>query len=409
MTHEIGTPHMIKRIAIDKLQPGMYIHDLNCGWMEHNFLRSRFAVKTEADARKVRALGVHEIYIDTARGLDLPEALTREAVETEVDEKIEAIVAESAPVLSAHEVASEVERARALQREANLIVRDMMGDIRLGKQIELEQVEPLVERIVDSIFCQQDALLPLVRLKDHDNYTFQHSVSVCTLMTAFARTLQLPREIIHQIAIGALLHDVGKASVPDGILNKPAKLTDAEFAKMKSHVVQSKIILQATPGISQIALDVAAEHHERFDGTGYPNKLAGEQISLYGRMGAIVDVYDAITSNRVYHKGMPPTEALRKLLEWSKFHFEPRLVHAFIRAVGIYPTGSLVRLESKRLAVVQAQHADKPMQPTVKVIFHTAGHYLQPEDIDLRRAQDRIAGYEDFATWNIDPARWLPQ
>lgn len=409
MTHEIGTPHMIKRIAIDKLQPGMYIHDLNCGWMEHNFLRSRFAVKTEADARKVRALGVHEIYIDTARGLDLPEALTREAVETEVDEKIEAIVAERAPVLSAREVASEVERARALQREANLIVRDMMGDIRLGKQIELEQVEPLVERIVDSIFCQQDALLPLVRLKDHDNYTFQHSVSVCTLMTAFARTLQLPREIIHQIAIGALLHDVGKASVPDAILNKPAKLTDAEFAKMKSHVVQSKIILQATPGISQIALDVAAEHHERFDGTGYPNKLAGEQISLYGRMGAIVDVYDAITSNRVYHKGMPPTEALRKLLEWSKFHFEPRLVHAFIRAVGIYPTGSLVRLESKRLAVVQAQHADKPTLPTVKVVFHTAGHYLPPQDVDLRHSQDRIADYEDFATWNIDPARWLPQ
>ena len=167
MTHEIGTPHMIKRIAIDKLQPGMYIHDLNCGWMEHNFLRSRFAVKTEADARKVRALGVHEIYIDTARGLDLPEALTREAVETEVDEKIEAIVAERAPVLSAREVASEVERARALQREANLIVRDMMGDIRLGKQIELEQVEPLVERIVDSIFTQQDALLPLARLKQH--------------------------------------------------------------------------------------------------------------------------------------------------------------------------------------------------------------------------------------------------
>ena len=228
-------------------------------------------------------------------------------------------------------------------------------------------------------------------------------------MTDCAPTHEVPREKNREIAIGALLHDVGKARVPDEILNKPGKLTDAEFDRMKSHVVQSKIILQATPGISPIALDVAAQHHERFDGSGYPNKLAGQGISLYGRMGAIVDVYDAITSDRVYHKGMAPTEALRKLLDWSANHFEPRLVKAFIRSVGIYPTGALVRLESKRLAVVQAQHADNPMQPTVKVIFHTAGHYLRPEDVDLRRSQDRIVGHEDFAAWNIGALRWLPQ
>lgn len=226
-------------------------------------------------------------------------------------------------------------------------------------------------------------------------------------MTSFARALDLPREIIREIAIGALLHDVGKAKVSDDILNKPAKLTDAEFTKMKSHVVQSKLMLLGTPGISAIALDVAAQHHERFDGTGYPNKLKGDQISLYGQMGAIVDVYDAITSNRVYHKGMAPTEALRKLLEWSKFHFKLDMVQAFIRAIGIYPSGSLVRLESGRLAVVQEQHADKLMQPTVKVMFHTKGHYLTPEMVDLRRSQDRIAAHESFEAWKIDPAQWL--
>ena len=113
-------------------------------------------------------------------------------------------------------------------------------------------------------------------------------------------------------------------------------------------------------------------------------------------------------SNRVYHKGMMPTDAMRKLLEWSKFHFKPELVAAFIRAVGIYPTGSLVRLESRRLAVVQAQNAEQMMQPVVKVVFHTRGYYLPPETVDLRRSQDRIVGHEDFATWNIDPLRWLP-
>ncbi len=395
---------MIKLIPVGRLRPGMYIHDLNCGWLQHDFVRNRFVLEDEDDVRKVRAIGVREVYVDTARGLD-PDALP-------VSEPAPAAApaaAEAPAVRTASKAANAFERARALHREATQIVRDMLADIRLGKQIEIEKVEPLVERIVDSIFTQQDALLPLARLKQHDRYTFQHSVSVCALMTAFARTLAVPAEIIREIAIGALLHDVGKARVPDEILNKPGKLTDAEFERMKSHVVQSKIILQATPGISPIALKVAAQHHERFDGSGYPNRLSGEGISLYGRMAAIVDVYDAITSDRVYHKGMAPTEALRKLLDWSANHFEPRLVQAFIRSVGIYPTGALVRLESRRLAVVQAQHADKPTQPTVKVIFHTAGHYLQPEDIDLRRSQDRIAGYEDFAAWNIDPARWLPQ
>ena len=408
---------MIKLISLDRLQAGMYVHDLNCGWLQHGFVRNRFLVASADDVRKIREIGVAEIYVDTRRGLDpdtlpVPEAEPAEPsaeAEAAPESPSEPPPTEPPAVHTSAKAASGFERACALHREANQIVRDMLVDIRLGKQIEMEKIEPLVGRIVDSIFTDQDALLPLARLKQHDSYTFQHSVSVCALMTAFARTLEVSREVIREIAVGALLHDVGKARVPDEILNKPGKLTDAEFDRMKSHVVQSKIILQATPGISQIALDVAAQHHERFDGTGYPNKLRSEQISLYGRMGAIVDVYDAITSNRVYHKGMAPTEALRKLLEWSANHFEPRLVKAFIRSVGIYPTGALVRLESKRLAVVQAQHAEKPMQPTVKVIFHTAGHYLRPEDIDLRRSQDRIVSHEDFADWSIDALRWLPQ
>ena len=401
---------MIKLIPVTRLQAGMYVHDLNCGWLQHGFVRNRFLVASADDVRKVREIGVTEIYVDTGRGLDpdaLPAPDAPESAPEPGPQHTAPAPAEAPAVHTPAKAASSFERARALHREANQIVRDMLGDIRLGKQIEMEKVEPLVGRIVDSIFTQQDALLPLARLKQHDNYTFQHSVSVCALMTAFARTLGVSRETIHEIAVGALLHDVGKARVPDEILNKPGKLTDAEFERMKSHVVQSKLILMATPGISPIPLEVAAQHHERFDGSGYPNRLAGDAISLYGRMAAIVDVYDAITSERVYHKGMPPTEALRKLLEWSSNHFEPRLVQAFIRSVGIYPTGALVRLESKRLAVVQAQHADKPTLPRVKVIFHTAGHYLQPEDLDLRRSQDRIVGHEDFAAWNIDPARWL--
>ncbi|MDR2261762.1 MAG: HD-GYP domain-containing protein [Azoarcus sp.] len=399
---------MIKLIPVSLLRVGMYVHDLNCGWIEHNFLRNRFLVDNEKTLEKIIALGTREIYIDVARGADVEDAPTLEEARQAVDTQIEELARHHASPRQWQPATLNVERQRAhkLHAEANRIVHGMMHDVRLGRQIEIEHIEPVVERIVASIFRQQDALLPLAQLKNHDEYTFQHSVSVCALMSTFARALELPREIIREIAIGALLHDAGKAVVPDAILNKPGKLTDEEFIQMKSHVVQSKIILEATPGISPIALAVAAQHHERYDGSGYPNKLQGEEISRYGQMSAIVDVYDAITSNRCYHKGIPPTEALRKILEWSKFHFNPELTQIFIRSLGIYPTGSLVRLESGRLAVVEAQHPDNLMQPKVKVIFHTSGHYLPAQNIDLRHSQDRIVGYEDFEHWKIDPAQW---
>ncbi len=405
-----GDNRGVKKIKVEQLQTGMFVHDLNCGWMEHPFLNSQFPVKSGAEIAKIRSLGIHELYIDTERGADVADAIPQAEVREAIGAQLQAIAREAEKPIPRVSREREFQRARQLQSEANLIVQDMVRDIRLGKQIEMEKVEPLVENMVDSIFSSPDALLPLAHLKDHDNYTFQHSVSVCALMIAFARGLKLDRPIIKEIAMGALLHDVGKAKVPDEILNKPAKLTEAEFGKMKSHVVQSIIILQHTPGITQIMLDVAGQHHERHDGSGYPNGLKGDEISLYGKMGAIVDVYDALTSERVYKKGMPPTEALGKLLEWSSHHFDPEMVKLYIKTVGIYPTGSLVRLESGRLGIVLEQHAEKLMQPHILVVYNSKGqHYLKPEHLDLAApgCQDRVVGHEAFDAWAIDPEKWL--
>jgi len=400
---------MIKKIPVDALIPGMYVSDLNCGWMDHPFLTNAFLVDDEARVAKIRDMGIHEVYIDTGRGLDLPDAPTREEVESSLQARMEAIATAAPKPLARVNLAEEAPRARRLHTEANRIVKNLLTDIRLGAQIELDKVEPMVEAMVDSVFSNPNALLPLAGLKQHDNYTFEHSVSVCALMVAFSRGLALSRELIREIALGALLHDVGKARVPEAILNKPARLTEAEFAKMKNHVVQSIVLLQHTPGVSETALMVAGQHHERHDGTGYPNQLKGEGISLYGQMAAIVDVYDAISSDRVYHKGLAPSDALKKLLEWSEHHFEPKLVHSFIRAIGIYPSGSLVRLASGRLAVVREQNERDLLHPVVQVIFHIGSQcYLPPETIDLARSQDRVVAHEDFAKWKIDPKPWLP-
>ena len=395
---------MIKTIPVSRLRVGMYVHDLKRDWIEHNFLRSRFLIDSEKTLQKLLALGDGEICIDTSRGEDVEEPQDPSAP-AKPPAPPKNLTLEPQPI----RLSEERQHAKKLHAEANRIVHGILNDARMGKQISLEQVEPVVERIVDSIFRKQDALLPLAQLKNHDDYTFQHSVSVCALMTSFARALELPRETIREIAIGALLHDVGKATIPYSILNKPGKLTDAEFEQIKTHVVQSKIILEDTPGISPVALSVAAQHHERYDGSGYPNKLKGNAINRYGQMSAIVDVYDAITSNRCYHVGMQPTEALRKILEWSESHFNPELTQGFIRSLGIYPTGSLVRLESGRLAVVDEQYPGKLTEPRVKVIYHTRGYYLKPELVDLRHSQDRIVGCEDFGHWKIDPAQWMQQ
>lgn len=400
---------MIKQIRADQLQPGMYIHDLNCGWLDHPFISNAFAVRDQATVDKIINLGIRELYIDTLKGADVWAAPTQQEVNADLERRLREIAEKRAakPVVS--ELREETARARRLHGEANKVVRQVMDDIRMGQAIQVERFKPLIENTVDSIFRNQDALLPLVRLKSHDDYTFEHSVSVCALLVAFGRALQLPKEVIKEVALGGLLHDVGKACVPEEILNKPAKLSEAEFSRMQQHVVLGVGLLEKTGGISDTAMRVVGEHHERFDGTGYPGRLIGEAISPYGQMAAIVDVYDAISSERVYHKGMPPPQALKKLLEWSSHHFNPQLVKTFIRAIGIYPTGTLVQLESKRLGVVIEQNDGNLLEPMVRVFYHAGQqHYIPPEIIDLAKVQDRIASFENYEKWKIDPYHWLP-
>lgn len=407
----MGIDNHIKKIRVDQLRPGMYVHDLNCSWMDHPFVANRFEVRDYKRIDEIRALGVHELYIDIRKGLAIEPATTL-AMEREASvHDLEALVDHGVELPSRVPLAEEIERARQLRKQATAMVRGLMTDLRMGKQIEMERVSPLVVDLADSVLRNPDALLPLVRLKSHDTYTFEHSVATCALMVSFARAMGLERTTIQEIATGALLHDVGKTMVDERIINKPGKLNDAEFDAIKHHVAHGIRILRDTSGISSLAIAVAGEHHERYDGSGYPDRLQGGQISQFGRMGAIVDVYDALTSNRAYRQAMSPTATLGRLLEWSKDQFDPALVQAFIRTLGIYPTGSLVKLASGRLAVVVEQHAEKSTRPRVKVIFHAGQQcYLPPEELDLAQAhcQDQIVGHENFSDWRIDPARWLP-
>jgi HD-GYP domain-containing protein (c-di-GMP phosphodiesterase class II) len=190
-------------------------------------------------------------------------------------------------------------------------------------------------------------------------------------------------------------------------LNKPGKLEESEFNVMKTHVVHTAKLLNDVNGVSEITFNAAAQHHERYDGTGYPHGLKGDAISRHGQMLAIVDVYDAITSIRAYHKGMPPTETLRKMYSWSGTHFNPTLVQAFIKGIGIYPAGSLVRMESDRLGIVREVSPDNLLQPIVQLIYNCKDMcHIEPVTVDLSTSNDKIKSHESFDLWGIPQAKW---
>ncbi len=403
---------MLKKIDASQLTLGMYIHDLSCDWMTHPFVRNRFVLSKDEEIQKIRDAGIHDVVIDSSRGLDVQDALT--LAEAQANTEAELAVLAAAPVREVRtSIGEEIQRARLIRSQAAGLVRNVMQDARLGKAVELDQVSPMVEHITESILRNPGALMSLLRIKNADDYTFLHSVSVCTLLVAFARSRGMDSETTYQAGLGGLLHDTGKAMVPDHILNKPGRLTEAEFEIIRKHPRDGYEFLLKTPGIGPIPLDITLHHHERRDGSGYPDKQGEDQIGELAQMAAIVDVYDAITADRVYHKGMSAAEALRKIYEWSKFHFHPGYVQEFMRCVGIYPVGTMVMLQSGRLGVVSEAHPTNLLSPKVNVFFSSKNNgYIRPETVDLSRpvgfgGGDKIVSHESPSKWKLDPMKFL--
>jgi HD-GYP domain-containing protein (c-di-GMP phosphodiesterase class II) len=406
---------MIKKIAVKQLRTGMHVSDFNAGWLDHPFVLNSMKIDTDEQIAKVLASGVKELFIDTDRGLDVGDAPTREEAVAVTERQLERVAETGKSAAPERQVslAEEMSRAKNTFTDATKIIRGVMDDIRLGRQIELEASKAIVEKITSSVVRNSNAMMTMRRLKSMDDYTFLHSVSVCTMLTTFTRAVDMDVATIHDVALGALLHDVGKMRVNLALLNKPSKLSDEEFMHMKSHVVLGSDLLRQMSGVPKMAFEPLELHHERFDGSGYPNGLVGMEISQVGRMSAIVDVYDAITSDRCYHSPLSPADAIRKLFEWSKFHFDPALVQLFVKSVGIYPIGTLVRLESGRLGIVIEQRESNLLTPVVRVVFDAKrDYYIAPENVDLSKTMgaggaDKIVGHESPGKWKIDVSRFM--
>lgn len=396
---------MLKRIAVADVRIGMYIHEFCGAWMEHPFWKSKFLLKSEKDLQRIKGSSIGELWIDVSKGLDVDAgvpSVSPEEVEAQAEAKLLAAV--QAPVVSlAMSMEDEVRRAVKLCARSKAAVISMFSDARMGQALHFGQAGELVEEISESVLRHPNALISLARLKNADEYTYMHSVAVCALMIALARNLGLNEGQVREAGLAGLLHDIGKMAIPNAVLNKPGKLTDGEFATVRDHPEAGSRMLLESKQVSALVLDVCLHHHEKMDGSGYPHRLAGEQISLYARMGAVCDVYDAITSNRPYKQGWDPAESIRKMAEW-KGHFDPVVFQAFVKTVGIYPVGSLVRLESGRIGVVIEQQAKSLLAPKVKVFFSAKAKTPIPQEIlDLSKlgGRDKIVGREAAETWGF--------
>ena len=397
---------MLKKISVSQLTVGMHLKEFCGSWMEHPFWRNAFVITDPKDIERVLASSIKEVWIDTDKGLDVApgEAAVSEAeTEAQVEEELQR-AAEETREIAPVPAAEEFQRAAKICAQSKRAVTSMFNEARLGKAVDTAGAKRLVEEISDSVSRNPGALISLARLKTADDYTYMHSVAVCALMVALARQLGLDAEQTRAAGIAGLLHDLGKALMPMEILNKPGKLTDEEFAIIKKHPEEGYRLLREGSGADEVALDVVLHHHEKTDGSGYPKGLKDKEISLFAKMGAVCDVYDAITSNRPYKNGWDPAESLRKMAEWSNGHFDPTVFQAFVKSLGIYPIGSLVKLKSGRLALVVEQSQKSLLTPQVKVFYSTrAGARLIPEIIDLSRpgCLDEIANREDPAKWNF--------
>ena len=400
---------MIKKIKVNQLKVGMYVHDFNCGWLNHPFFLSSKKVDNAKTIEAIVHHGIRELYIDSSKGLDVYNAPTKKEVDQQINKEIKKVTEKEVKTRVRVQFEEEVFVAKKIKDESKQTIQNIMNDIRLGKQITAEKTEHAVERMIDSIYRNQNALLSLTKIREVDEYTYMHSVSVSALLISFGKHLGYDSKLIKELGIGGMLHDIGKMKVPEEILNKRGSLTNEEYEIMKEHVVQSRILLEKTEGISDLAILLASQHHERMDGTGYPNAYNGDEISVYGQMIAIVDVYDALTTNRCYRQRHEPTEVLKSLFEWSKYHFSSELVQEFIRCVGIYPAGSLVRLESGLLAVVLNHGEQGLLDPVVRVVYNIkADRLLYPYNIDLsNEKEEKIICHELPDKWNITPEKYI--
>ena len=413
MSQVVDNPQLI-RLPTSQVCVGMYVNSFCGSWLQHDFFRTSFLIDSPKIVERLQASGLEAVMIDPSRGVApvarsaagaaplAPEALAQAPAEP-VAEVTPDAPKEAKPKPLAP-LSQEMDKARDVTRMVRNTVESRFRDAQLGRNRDAQRIDTAVRSVHESLDRNPGALLSLVRIKRADEYTYMHSVAVSALMAQLAKTLGMDDAAQHQAATAGLLHDIGKVGVPNEILNKPGRLTEDEFTAVRNHPRNGYELLARGGEFDDVALDVCLHHHERIDGRGYPDRLKGDEITLFAKMGAICDIYDAISSNRPYKSAWTPFESLRQMASWGKGHLDHEIFRAFVQSIGVYPVGSIVKLKSNRLAIVTEQNINELRKPVLKAFYSTQLHErIEPRFIQLGKGHEEIVSVEDPEYWNLPP------
>ncbi|MCV2403428.1 HD-GYP domain-containing protein [Marinomonas sp. C2222] len=375
----------IRTISINQLKPGMYVHDIikQRGKMQ---IKSRGKVKNLDIVQQLKKKGILQLKIDLSKAFD-----------PETGELINANKAQQADESTIKKTITkhinfdvELTRAAKLHEQGKTIQREMLDNIANDLPVNIDIPKEFSDNLVGSIDRNPNALMCLSKIREKDSYLMEHSLNVAILLANFAKFLDLPKEEVEELALTGFLHDIGKIKVPDNILHKPGRLTDNEMTVMRKHVIWGTKTLNKMEMPERI-IRTMGEHHERLDGGGYQQGKSEDEISKFGRMIAIVDTYDAITADRCYKAGMPSKKALKILLEDSPSKYDLELVRQFIKCIGVYPVGSLVRLNNQQVAMVVSQNSKSPLLPAVKIFYSLRSKiFITPRNVNLAAKNEEL-------------------
>jgi HD-GYP domain-containing protein (c-di-GMP phosphodiesterase class II) len=368
---------MAKRIIevpVDRLRLGLYVSRLDRPWSGTPFLFQGFHIESEEELGHLRNL-CHTVFVDATadeeKELQAAAASSRSRPMREKEPPLAEMVRhlEQAVVKDPVSLRTELTRAKIVYSEAQKTVTRIFERLRRGADIDVEQLSAVVDSMVDSVFRNRDAMSWLARMKTKDDYLYSHSLACSVWALSLGRHLGLDRELLQVLGTGAMLLDVGKTQIPSELLNKPAQPSADEWRVLRGHVPAAIRLLRASPQLDERVIPMIETHHERIDGSGYPHGLSQDRIPLLGRMAAIVDAYDAMTSERTYARARSTYDAVRELKRLSGTGFQQELVELFVQAVGVFPTGTLVELNTGEVGVVTAQNRFRRLRPEIMVLL----------------------------------------
>jgi putative nucleotidyltransferase with HDIG domain len=383
-----------KRITIGELEVGMFVQDV-FNARDVLVISANSMIWDQSQIESLKLQGVRTLYINTQKGKDVSEVLP--PVKTETDSQQD-------PLKREEEYYKELERAKVVHRQTLETAREVLDAIKNGNSFSMDKVEKAAEGVVESILRNPDTLISLSQIKGYDEYTYTHSVGVSVLVASLANSMGYKGDHLLEAGVGGLLHDIGKMRVPESILNKPGKYTEWEFKVMKKHPEHGMDILKDKKKVSDFAKAVIIQHHERYNGKGYPYGLTGDKIEEVGLMAAVADVYDALTSNRIYRAAWPPQKALALIFKGADDEYSRKIVERFTKHLGIYPAGSFVKLVSGAMGVVSRVDRGNLLAPTVVLIFDESGRRLEkPYECDLASLQKGPEGKKYHVEISLNP------